>query len=132
MLCKWLILCAPALLAVERICSQWTSQCLIIYLVSEKSTAKLMKNATEGCKVLFVFQGLIRRPPKEKKKTFLINSVDFELDFLVSPHSVNCMHLSFPLLCFNVIARLQQRIPGESSMPISKSCFLLLPIEIIF
>lgn len=30
-LCKWLILCGPALLAVERICSQRTSQSLIIF-----------------------------------------------------------------------------------------------------
>lgn len=67
-----------------------------------------------------------------EKKTFLITSVDFELDFLVSLHSVNCMHLSFPLLCFNVIACLQQSTPGESSTPTSKNCFLLLPIEIIF
>lgn len=67
-----------------------------------------------------------------EKKTLLITSVDFELDFLVSPHSVNCMHLSFPLLCFNVIARLQHSTPGESSMPISKSCSLVLSIEIIF
>lgn len=38
------------------------------YLLLEESTVKLMKNATEGCKVLLVFQGLIRRPLKEEKR----------------------------------------------------------------
>lgn len=34
------------------------------YFSLEKSIVKLMKNATEGCKVLSVFQGLIRMPLK--------------------------------------------------------------------
>lgn len=55
------------------------------YLLLEKSTVKLMKNATEGCSFISLSRSDQKATEGEKKKTFLITSVDFELDFFSQP-----------------------------------------------